>query len=81
MDQKHKHIQLVIDQEKKTSRIERVEDRVVELDPGQIVSLNVKIALNGGFGVDVLYRDGKSDVLVFQNKKELLTAMANILRG
>ena len=80
MDQKPKHIQLVIDQENRTSRIERLDDRVVELDPGQIVSMNLRVALNGGFGVDVLYRDGKSDMLVFQNKKELLTALANILR-
>lgn len=80
MSDRPKHIQLVIDGNKKAAHIESVADRVVEIDQDQIMSLDTRLALNGGFAVTITYRNGASDVLVFESKKELLIALSNILR-
>lgn len=81
MSDRPKHIQLVIDGNKKSAHIESVaDDKVVEIDQEQIMSFETRLALNGGFAVTISYRNGASDVLVFENKKELLIALSNILR-
>ena len=77
---------LIIDTKSRTTQMVRGDltpqiNRVIELDPEQIMGLNVQIALNGGYTVTVSYFKRKAkDTLVFANKAELMTAFGNLLK-
>lgn len=83
MTDKRLPLQLVIDGNKKTATIVKGEIiNVVEIPDEMIRTIDITVALNGGFAVVITYDNlDKEDVLVFQTSQELLFALSKLVKN
>ena len=75
-------ISLVIDLKNRTTQITRTDPsrpQVLAINPTEITKVVTISAANGGFALEVHYRDGRPhDTLVFATTQEMLLALAQI---